>query len=147
MPSSSMRSMRSSVADIAATAAPRAITLVRLGVALFCAAAVGHWLGLWDVSARIARLPSLCLIRHLTGWDCPGCGMGRALALLAAGEPFKAWHRHPFALPFLAWMLGWALFPERFLGQLLQRLDPARQILPASACAVLVVWWIGARVL
>lgn len=34
----------------------------------------------------------LCLIRNITGHECPGCGMTRALASLAYMDPVGAWH-------------------------------------------------------
>lgn len=35
---------------------------------------------------------TLCLIRNITGHECPGCGMTRALASLAYMDPVGAWH-------------------------------------------------------
>jgi hypothetical protein len=36
-------------------------------------------------------LPSLCLVRNLTGMECPGCGISRAVWAVCRGEPAKAW--------------------------------------------------------
>lgn len=65
----------------------------------------GHWGGL-----RLA-----CPFYLLTGLPCPGCGMSRALVLLAQGRAWDALIMHPFswllagaalaALPWLLWDL------------------------------------------
>ena len=33
-----------------------------------------------------------CLFKLITGWDCPGCGMQRALHELLQGHFCQAWH-------------------------------------------------------
>lgn len=38
------------------------------------------------------RLPALCLFRNLTGWECPGCGMTRAVLSLLRGDLATALH-------------------------------------------------------
>lgn len=37
-------------------------------------------------------LPSLCLFRNLAGFECPGCGMTRAILCILHGDFAKAWH-------------------------------------------------------
>jgi hypothetical protein len=146
MPFNSTKSTHCSDAEIPIGRVLRPLTLARVGVALFCAAALGELLGLWHVHAGIAGLPDLCLFHRLTGWTCPGCGMGRALALLAGGAVPEAWRQHPFAVPFLAWMLSWAILGERQRRWVLDRLGAGREILPAAACVVLIVWWLAMRI-
>ena len=38
------------------------------------------------------RLPALCLFRNLAGWECPGCGMTRAVLSLLRGDLATALH-------------------------------------------------------
>jgi len=45
-----------------------------------------------------------CPFHHLTGLDCPGCGMTRAAYWLGRGEVGVAVSYHPFVLPLA---LGW----------------------------------------
>jgi hypothetical protein len=66
------------------------ITLLALsGVALF---------SIWIPSG--AQEAAICMFRHMGG-TCPGCGMTRAIALLARGELAAAFAMHPLA-PLLA---------------------------------------------
>jgi hypothetical protein len=54
-----------------------------------------------------------CPIYALTGWQCPGCGMTRALAALLHGRMVDALHWNPLA-PFLVAALAvWALAAYR----------------------------------
>lgn len=49
----------------------------------------------------------LCLFRNITGHECPGCGMTRALASLAYLDPVGAWHYNRAVVvvaPLLAWL-------------------------------------------
>jgi hypothetical protein len=62
-----------------------------------------------------------CLVRRLTGFPCPGCGLSRACAALAQGDWLRAAELHAFAyaLPPLALLLaGGALLPERTVSRL-----------------------------
>ena len=50
-----------------------------------------------------------CLLRLLTGLECPGCGGTRMLAALLAGRPTEAWHSNPglfTAAPLALFALG-----------------------------------------
>ena len=42
-----------------------------------------------------------CPIYALTGWQCPGCGLTRALAALLRGNLAAAMHLNPLILPLL----------------------------------------------
>ena len=47
-----------------------------------------------------------CPFHAMTGLDCPGCGMTRALESLALGHIRMAAEFHPFVFPFVAlWLL------------------------------------------
>jgi Protein of unknown function (DUF2752) len=57
-----------------------------------------------------------CPVYALTGWQCPGCGMTRALDALLHGHVVEALRWNPLVLPvvagFVAWMVtiwrGWS---------------------------------------
>lgn len=54
----------------------------------------------WIVGALPAVLGlSPCPIAALTRVPCPGCGMTRAMRLLAAGDVGASLHMHPLAVP------------------------------------------------
>jgi hypothetical protein len=108
--------------------------VARVGLAIFAAAAAGHALGLWDLAGMAPRLPSLCPVHLLTGWDCPGCGMTRAVLLLARGDVAASLHQHPFGAPLVAWAAAVALLPplRPFRG------DGVR----IAAVVALLGWWI-----
>ena len=43
-----------------------------------------------------------CLNKHLTGIDCPGCGLQRSVNLLLHGEFIAAFQMYPAIYPILA---------------------------------------------
>ncbi len=47
-----------------------------------------------------------CLIKTLTGIDCPGCGSQRMFHALALGDFAGAWNANPFLICFIP-ILGW----------------------------------------
>lgn len=72
---------------------------------LFAAAAVAAWLASpWLVPLVRAYGPP-CIIRTLTGFSCPGCGMTRAVLALLQGNWEQAWHYNLF-LPFAVCLLA-----------------------------------------
>lgn len=42
---------------------------------------------------------TICWWKHLTGWDCPGCGLGRAVVCFFRGDFSGSWNYHPFGIP------------------------------------------------
>ncbi len=40
---------------------------------------------------------SVCILNNLGLEWCPGCGLGRSMALLMNGEFYESWNRHPLA--------------------------------------------------
>jgi Protein of unknown function (DUF2752) len=67
--------------------------------AILASAACLYWLppGLYNFYPR-------CPVFELTHWQCPGCGMTRALAALLHGEFALSWHYNPLALLLLPWL-------------------------------------------
>lgn len=57
----------------------------------------------------IASMPTMCVIRRVTGRPCPGCGMTRALSALAHGDLRSAWRFNPRVVIVAPLLLGvWA---------------------------------------
>lgn len=108
-------------------------SLLRAGIAAFVAASAGHALGLWDLAAAPSRLPALCPVHALTGHDCPGCGMTRAILALARGDLAGSFHQHPFGAPVLLWAAAAAVLPPMRL----LRGDTVR----VAAVVALLGWW------
>ena len=54
----------------------------------------------------VCSLPPVCLTRILTGFDCPGCGMTRALVSLAHGDLAGALAFHPLVPVVAALLVG-----------------------------------------
>ena len=51
----------------------------------------------------------LCLVKGLTGLDCPGCGMTRAFLLLGHGRFADALAAHPASVPAYVIVAGFAV--------------------------------------
>jgi hypothetical protein len=79
---------------------------------LACCAAAAALLVAWLAPAAwLDRFPSLCLFRNLTGWECPGCGMTRAILCLLRGDLAAALHYNRLALIVFP-LLGYCLIRE-----------------------------------
>jgi hypothetical protein len=57
-----------------------------------------------------------CIVKMLTGWMCPGCGITHALASLLRLEWGAAWQANPFVYPAL--LYGLALYGFSAYGYL-----------------------------
>ena len=51
----------------------------------------------------------LCLVKWLTGLDCPGCGMTRAFLFIGHGRLADAMALHPASIPAFLIVTGMAL--------------------------------------
>ncbi len=51
----------------------------------------------------------LCLVKGLTGLDCPGCGMTRAFLLIGHGRLGDAVSMHPASIPAFLIVAGMAV--------------------------------------
>lgn len=49
---------------------------------------------------------TLCVFKNVTGYPCPGCGMGRASIELFQGHVCESLHFHWWAIPFHLLLLG-----------------------------------------
>jgi hypothetical protein len=117
----------------------------RLATALFLLAAVGNATRLVDPMRLLRTLPDLCPVHRLFGFDCPGCGMGRALVHLAKGELTAGVEMHPFAPILLTITVASALLPSRSLEAVAQH-RLLGTILPALFVGAVVAWWLLTKV-
>lgn len=69
--------------------------LVPSRLALMRALAGGY--ALFAATAPLARIPSPCPFRRMTGFRCPLCGLTRATRALTRGDVRKAFALHPLA--------------------------------------------------
>jgi hypothetical protein len=67
--------------------------------------AAGQSAGL--IPAAALKRVELCLFHALTGLDCPGCGMTRALVAAFRGHWVDASRLHPLALPLIGVWTAW----------------------------------------
>lgn len=67
------------------------------------------WAGLAVLGWSGLDTPHLCLFRALTGWRCPGCGMGHALQAAFRGDWAASWAAHPLGIPLSVLWTAWAL--------------------------------------
>lgn len=83
-----------------------------------------------------------CVMKRLTGFDCPGCGSQRALHALLDGHPLEAWSYNlflPFVVAYLLLLLAHWIFPaSRRLGTLHRRLTSPAAIW--TILSLIIVW-------
>lgn len=95
------------------------------------------------VDPSTARWMPRCMLRSLTGYDCPGCGLQRAAHSLLHGNIIAAWHYNPFLFFILPLGVTYSvleLTDKRFPR--LRRIMFATPTLIAL-CVVTIAWWIG----
>lgn len=81
-----------------------------------------------------------CMLRLLTGYDCPGCGSQRALHALLHGRIAQAWSFNPaifFAVPLAALYAAIDHLPP-FLARILRA-----PLFILSVAALIALWWIA----
>ncbi len=85
------------------------------------------------------RLPSLCLVRHLTGHPCPTCSLGRSIVLATHGRFGASWRTHRGGLLVLGWILI-QLVARLALGARPPRAWRWRLDAGLSASSLILVW-------
>jgi len=118
--------------------------MARTAALIFCLLAIAHATGLGDPAQRLGALPRLCLFHFLTGLDCPGCGMCRAILQLSRGELGAAARLHPFSPLLVGWTFLAAVVPQD-IEERLRRNPWMSRILPALGLATLLGWWLVTR--
>ena len=82
-----------------------------------------------------------CVLKTLTGYDCPGCGVTRATHSLLHGDLAGVWHYNPalfVGVPLIFFLFAGAASPR---GSLLRRIVEWRY-LSVVVLVALVAWWI-----
>lgn len=102
----------------------------------------------WLDPARYVFMPK-CVFRMLTGWDCPGCGLQRAVHALLHGRFAEALQYNYFlllALPYVVAVMymEWFTQGERHLR--LRRVLYHHYVLYAYVVLYLM-WWVVRNVL
>ena len=76
-------------------------------------------------TSAVEQGPTLCLIKNLTGHDCPGCGLTRAFPSVAHFEFRRAWQFNRLVvvvLPLVGWLWARAVYSDFYrLRSLLRR--------------------------
>lgn len=114
---------------------PRRKKLMAVAVLAAVAAICVYYYAVDPAQGRAPR----CMLRLLTGYDCPGCGSQRALHALLHGRPAEAWAFNPavfFAVPLAAAYFAVDVLPAR-----LQRLLRHPAFILGIAVAI-VAWWV-----
>lgn len=76
----------------------------------FSVVAAGAWaLCALQAATGLGEGVTLCPFKLLTGHDCPGCGMGRAVVAAMRGRFGDSFHFHMLGLPLLAVWSVWLL--------------------------------------
>ena len=97
----------------------------------------------YNVDPAASGTSPRCLLKYITGYDCPGCGSQRALHALLHGHAYEAWRYNPAILPalLLAGVYGFLeASPRRFAR--LERFVYNPIFIMLIAVAV-VAWWVG----
>ena len=102
----------------------------------------------WLDPAQYVFMPK-CIFRMLTGWDCPGCGLQRAVHALLHGRFWEAVQYNYFLLLGIPYVLAvmymeWFTSGEKHLR--LRRVLYHRYVLYAYV-ALYLAWWVLRNVL
>lgn len=102
----------------------------------------------WLDPAQYVFMPK-CIFRMLTGWDCPGCGLQRAVHALLHGHFWEAVQYNYFLLLGIPYVLAvmymeWFTSGEKHLR--LRRVLYHRYVLYAYV-ALYLAWWVLRNVL
>lgn len=83
-----------------------------------------------------------CVFLSLTGWECPGCGIQRAVHALLHGNISLAWHYNPFIFVVMPILIVF------YTVEILREKYPRFYIIVNSRVVILVcgliiiAWWI-----
>jgi len=122
---------------------PDAVRLARLRTAGVLTAL----LGLGATVNPLRPLPfDTCVLKSITGWPCPTCGLTRAVCSALHGDFAGSLAFHPAGLIVLALLVGWLVWSllEAWRGRPLWETGRGRAVRAAGylAAAVSIVFWI-----
>lgn len=112
---------------------------IRVGVAIVAATTL--ILFYMFVVCRVEVMPPKCVLKQLTGFDCPGCGSQRAFAALLEGDVWGA-VSHNYMLPFgvvylLLLVVGYLWQDEPRVGVIYRQITSATALLVFVAVELL----------
>lgn len=116
---------------------------------LLVAGAVAALVMLYFVSPTDQSLTPKCLIKALTGYNCPGCGFQRAVHAALHGRFAEAVRFNYFLLLGLPYLFSVFLSDVVLRGEArrrMQRVTHSRWLLLGFVGAT-IAWWIGRNVL
>ncbi len=67
---------------------------------------------LWSVFSTPAykTIITICPVKNLTGYSCPGCGLGRSIVFAAHGDFSHAFYYHPLWIVVLPLMTAFGMY-------------------------------------
>ena len=88
---------------------------INFALAIVAIVAIGVVVALWAGNPASEIWPLKCPLFQMTGWQCPLCGMQRAIHEMCHGNVLKAWEYNPglwVSLPYFAVLGASSLFPS-----------------------------------
>ena len=120
--------------------------IARICAAIFLALVIVNLTGMVHVEKVTGAIPVFCPFKAVTGIDCPGCGMTRAMTSLIAGEPGNALLYNPFCF-FLLLVLALSIVPLHWFKRVSAGLEHALPVFYAAALSLVITFWVFDRLL
>ncbi len=125
--------------------------LIPRKMALICAAVfllliVVNTTGMVRIDRLAGAIPVFCPFKVITGVECPGCGMTRAMTSLITGNPGNALLYNPFCF-FLLFVLALSIVPVRWFKPVRTRLEHALPVFYAASLSLVITFWVFDRLL
>ena len=120
--------------------------MARICAAIFLALVIANLTGMVHIEKVADAIPVFCPFKVVTGIECPGCGMTRALTSLIAGDPGNAVLYNPFCF-FLLFVLLISVLPLHWFKPVLPRLEHALPVVYAVALSLVITFWVFDRLL
>ena len=114
--------------------------------ACFLVAIIVNATGMVRVETVTGAIPSLCPFKIITGIECPGCGMTRAMVSLVKGHPGDAASHNPFCF-FLVFLLLLSILPSRLLERSRTRLGRVLPVFYSGILVLVLIFWVFDRLL
>lgn len=115
-----------------------------LPLAIVAIVAIGVVVALWAGNPASEIWPLKCPLFQMTGWQCPLCGMQRAIHEMCHGNVLKAWEYNPglwVSLPYFAVLGASSLFPSTRKYRIVNWARQDRTLLIAGA--LLIAWGVA----
>lgn len=115
----------------------RILRIVAVSCIVICGIAVYYFF-----SPTESKFFPRCMFYSLTGWECPGCGVQRALYAMLHGEFLQAVAYNPFLCLSVPYLLM-ALFVNFFTGRVAERISRIvyHPYVVWGFIALFFIWW------